>query len=95
MLGAAWLLVGLPCLTAHPVFSCLMKQAGFALPGVITATALVWGGVFAAGSALEALGLRLYQSEADQQRNFNLVLLAWVLVTILCGWLGWRWGRQR
>ena len=72
-----------------------MKRAGFALLGGIIATALVWGGLFATGSALEALSLRLYESEADQQRNFNLVLLAWVLVTILCGWLGWRWGRQR
>ncbi|MCX7112775.1 MAG: hypothetical protein NTX45_22170 [Proteobacteria bacterium] len=72
-----------------------MKRLFYALIGVLAGSALSWGIIFFLGYALEAVGIHLYQSEFDQQRNFNIFIISWLLSVIVGGWLGWRVGEPR
>lgn len=47
--------------------------------------------VYLAGWVLSLADLRLYDSEADQQRNFNIVVSGWLLLSIVgAAWLSAR-----
>ncbi|WP_299581867.1 hypothetical protein [uncultured Microbulbifer sp.] len=47
--------------------------------------------VYLAGWALSLADFRLYNSEADQQRNFNIVMSGWLLLSIAgAAWLSRR-----
>lgn len=72
-----------------------MKRFAFLLAGVAIATVLVWGVAYALGWTLDSMGIRLYESEDDQQRNLNIVLGVWLVCAVLGGWLGWRRGAKR
>jgi len=47
-------------------------------------------GALAGSHLLSLAGAPLYDTESDQQRNFNFFLLAWLVVAITGAWLGWR-----
>ncbi len=42
--------------------------------------------VYSIGMALELLEISLYASEADQQRNFNIVMILWFFLALIGGW---------
>lgn len=47
--------------------------------------------VYLAGWGLSLADFRLYNSEADQQRNFNIVMSGWLLLSIVgAAWLSRR-----
>lgn len=72
-----------------------MKRFAFTGIGALAGSVLVWGVTFLVGYSLNAAGIRLYESEFDQQRNFNVFVLAWLIFAIVGGWLGWRIGKPK
>jgi hypothetical protein len=51
--------------------------------------------ICAFGLVIDALGMPLYRSEADQQQNFNVALLFTVAFALAGGWLGHLVARRR
>jgi len=43
--------------------------------------------IYGAGSVLENYGVVLYESESDQQRNFNIAILIWLVFSSIVGYL--------
>lgn len=41
--------------------------------------------IFALGMLLNQFSIQLYASEADQQRNFNLFVIATLIIGFICG----------
>lgn len=67
-----------------------MKRLAFAVLGALAGSVVACLLLLAGSHLLSLAGLRLYWSESDQQRNFNLFLLAWLVFAITGAWLGWR-----
>lgn len=53
----------------------MIKKLTLFFVGALIGVAVCWALVFLSGLVFEYLGVRLYESEAQQQRNFNVVLL--------------------
>ena len=49
---------------------------------------------YALGYILDASGIVLYDSESDQQRNFNIVMVAWLIISIIAGYLATKLGKK-
>lgn len=62
-----------------------MKKLLWFIVGSVSASAVFFLLIYALGMGAESIGIRLYESEADQQRNFNLVMAGWLLVSLACG----------
>ena len=58
--------------------------------GVIIAFAIT----YAFGLSLEALGISLYDSESDQQRNFNIYVIFSLLVAAIVGYFATKIGNK-
>lgn len=61
-----------------------MKKLTLFLVGAIAGVLVVF---YISGLAFESLGIRLYESEADQQRNFNIFLISSLISFIAGGML--------
>jgi hypothetical protein len=72
----------------------MMKIVGYVFIGTLVGLCAGAAGIYLAGLLLEALGIALYHSEADQQRNFNAALIGVVVITGLGGFLGYRRAKQ-
>jgi len=72
----------------------MMKTIAFAFLGALLGSALIWCLVYLSGFLLQEMGIRLYDSESDQQRNFNIVFVIWIVFTIVGGWLGYKVGKK-
>ena len=64
-----------------------MRKAGFFLLGAVVGLVICFMVVYLSGVVLEYLGIRLYESEADQQRNFNVFLLVSAIASTIGGLL--------
>lgn len=53
----------------------MIKKLALFFVGALVGVVVCWALVYLSGLVFEYMGVRLYESEADQQRNFNLVLL--------------------
>ena len=62
--------------------------------GALLGSTLIWGIVYLSGLVLEKIGVQLYHSESDQQRNFNIVIAIWMIFAIVGGWLGYKMGKK-
>lgn len=60
-----------------------MKRIIWSLFGFIVASFAFFAVVYVLGLTAESAGVSLYDSEADQQRNFNIVMLLWLLLGVL------------
>lgn len=67
-----------------------MKRLAFAVLGALAGSIAACLLLLAGSHLLSLAGLHLYDSESDQQRNFNLFLLAWLALAVTGAWLGWR-----
>ncbi len=47
---------------------------------------------YASGYILENMGVILYESESDQQRNFNIFIILSLVVSLVFGWLSVKYG---
>ena len=71
-----------------------MRAVGFAAVGCLLGVAVAVGVIFLFGLAINSFGVQLYDSEAGQQRNFNLALLFALCCAAVGAWLGYRRGRR-
>lgn len=71
-----------------------MRSALFTALGCLAGILLAAVLVYLSGMAVEALGIKIYDSEFDQQRNFNLALAFTLVVAVLGAWLGYRFGKR-
>jgi hypothetical protein len=69
-----------------------MKTIVFTLAGAVAGVLVAAFAVYLFGASLQTLGLQLYGSEADQQRNFNIAMLLAAASAVIGGWLGYRRG---
>lgn len=67
-----------------------MKKIIWFLLGFIVASIVYFAVVYVVGLTAESWGMRLYDSEADQQRNFNIVVSLWLLLGLVAGVLAAR-----
>ncbi|WP_133510954.1 hypothetical protein [Candidatus Thiosymbion oneisti] len=64
-----------------------MKKLALFLVGAIAGVLVCFIVFYISGLAFESLGIRLYESEADQQRNFNIFLISSLISFIAGGML--------
>ncbi len=62
---------------------------GFVVGGVVAFVL-----AYAFGIAMEAMNMSLYDSESDQQRNFNIFILFSLISALFCGYLFIRMERK-
>lgn len=53
----------------------MIKKLALFLIGALSGLVVCWALVYLSGMMFDYWGIRLYESEAEQQRNFNVVLL--------------------
>ncbi len=63
----------------------MIKKLALFLVGALVGVAVCWALVYLSGMMFEYLGVRLYESEAEQQRNFNVVLLLSAIAFLVGG----------
>ena len=68
-----------------------MKKLGLFFSGFVAGMIVVFGVFYALGHGLEYLDIQLYESEAGQQRNFNIYVSISLVVGVLSGYLFNRW----
>ena len=54
--------------------------------GFIVSSIVIFILTYTIGYILEAKGIVLYNSESDQQRNFNIVMSVWLAISIISGY---------
>lgn len=64
-----------------------MKKVTFFLMGAIVGIAVCFAVLYLSGALSEILGIKLYESEADQQRNFNIFLIVSAISMLASGYL--------
>lgn len=62
-----------------------MKKIVWFLLGFAVASIAYFAVVYVVGLTAESWGMRLYDSEADQQRNFNIVVSLWLFLGLVVG----------
>lgn len=63
-----------------------MKKITFFLIGAIVGIVVCFAALYASGLIFESLGIQLYESESDQQRNFNIFLVTSVISALISGY---------
>lgn len=64
-----------------------MKKIMWFFLGFALATLVYFVLVYTVGILAENLGFSLYNSESDQQRNFNIVMSFWVILSTVTGFI--------
>ena len=64
-----------------------MKKLMWFFLGFALAALAYFGLVYIVGILAENLGVALYNSEADQQQNFNIVMSFWVILSTVTGFI--------
>ena len=64
----------------------MMKHIVKFISGFILVSCALFVLVYLFGFLLSAGGIVLFDSESDQQRNFNIVLVLWLVVALASGW---------
>ena len=65
----------------------MIKNLLLFIGGFIITSVVYFVLVYSIGMALESFEIFLYASEADQQRNFNIVMILWLFLGLIGGWL--------
>lgn len=64
-----------------------MKKFFFFILGAVVGLIVCFVILYSSGTLLEYFNIQLYNSEADQQRNFNIFIVASVIISVICGFL--------
>ena len=68
-----------------------MKKLGLFISGFIAGGIIVFVFFYVLGHGLEYLDIQLYESESEQQGNFNIYVVTSLVVGLLVGTLLNRW----
>jgi ABC-type multidrug transport system permease subunit len=87
----AWLLVGFQEIATYQIsIDKVMRTIAFVFAGTLLASVFFGVVLFFSGLFFEKMGIQLFQSEADQQRNFNIAFMVWMGFVFIGGWVGYR-----
>lgn len=64
-----------------------MKKVIWFVFGFVLATLVYFALVYMVGVFAEKFGFVLYESESDQQRNFNIVISLWIILSTITGFI--------
>ena len=64
------------------------------MAGFVAGIIIVFALTYAVGTTLEAMSISLYDSESDQQRNFNIYIVCSLAVALLTGYIATRVGEK-
>lgn len=64
-----------------------MKKLLFFIMGFLSGMLLSFCLIYLSGYILENFGVITYESESDQQRNFNIFIISSALISFICGCL--------
>ena len=64
----------------------MIKRLLWFFVGFLGSSIIYFSLVYIFGLALSNFEINLYNSESDQQRNFNIVMGTWLLFGIVGGW---------
>jgi hypothetical protein len=64
-----------------------MKKVIWFVLGFALATLVYFALVYVFGIFAENFGFILYESESDQQRNFNIVISLWIILSSVAGFI--------
>ena len=64
-----------------------MKKTMFFVLGAMVGISVCFIVLYLSGSIFEYFGIRFYESESDQQRNFNIFLVASTVCSLISGYL--------
>lgn len=64
-----------------------MKKTIFFILGAIVGMVASFVVLYLFGSISEYLGIKYYESESDQQRNFNIFIAVSVIISLINGYL--------
>ena len=67
-----------------------MKRNLVVIVGALCGIALAAGALLLLSLLLQTAGVQLYESEADQQRNFNFAILFVIAMGAAGSWVGFR-----
>ena len=62
--------------------------------GFFVGSLIVFSLTYLFGYIVGEMGIRLYDSESDQQRNFNIVFIAWLIISITSGYFALKMGKK-
>jgi len=71
----------------------MIKVGAKFIIGFVLGSLALFALVYTAGFVLNAVGIMLFDSEDDQQRNFNIIVILWLVVALPSGWFATRRGR--
>lgn len=63
-----------------------MKKVTFFLIGALVGIVVCFAILYVSGSVLENFSIQLYESESDQQRNFNIFLITSAISALASGY---------
>jgi succinate-acetate transporter protein len=72
----------------------MAKKLLYILVGCILGTAAVFCLLYVTNFIVLEFNIRLYNSEAEQQRNFNVFLILWIIFVVSGGFLGFMKSRK-
>ena len=64
----------------------MIKYLFWFLGGFIVSSIFYFVFIYLLGLTLSELDISLYNSESDQQRNFNIVMIIWLVLGLFGGW---------
>ena len=64
----------------------MINRAMWFFIGFVVSSVVFFIALYVIGYSLESMEISLYNSESDQQRNFNIVLSAWGCIAFVSGW---------
>lgn len=62
--------------------------------GFFVGSLIVFSSTYLFGYIVGEMGIRLYESESEQQRNFNIVFVIWLITSIIFGYFATKMRRK-
>lgn len=62
--------------------------------GFLVGSLIVFSFTYLFGYIVGEMGIKLYESESDQQRNFNVVFVLWLAISIIFGYFATKMRRK-
>ena len=62
--------------------------------GFFVGSLIVFSFSYLFGYIVGEMGIRLYESESDQQRNFNIVFVTWLIISTIFGYFSSKIGNK-
>ncbi len=65
----------------------MIKKSGKFIIGFLAGALIIYALIYAFGTVLNEFEIVLYDSEDDQQKNFNIAIVIWLTGSVLSGYI--------